>query len=95
MPLPPVPEQEKITQEIERCFSLSDAVDEALNNGLIQSDRLRQSILKKAFAGELVPQDPEDESAADLLERIKAEKAGYPTGKKPGRRPAQRDLNYG
>jgi type I restriction enzyme, S subunit len=95
MPLPPIPEQEKITQEIERCFSLADAVDKALNDGLIQSDRLRQSILKKAFAGELVPQDPEDEPAAELLERIKKEKAGYPAGKKSGRRAAQRNLNYG
>jgi len=45
-----------------------------VKQSLKQSDRLRQSILKKAFEGKLVPQDPSDESAEKLLERIKAEK---------------------
>lgn len=82
VPFAPLAEQEKVIEMIERYFSLADAVDEALNNGLIQSDRLRQSILKKAFAGELVPQDPEDEPAAELLERIKTEKGGHPAGRR-------------
>jgi len=86
--LPPIIEQEKIIEEIERYFSLADAVYKALDNGLKLSERLRQSILKKAFAGELVPQDPEDEPAAALLERIKAEKAGKPStgGQRRGKR---------
>ena len=42
-------------------------------------DRLTQSILAKAFRGELVPQDPDDESASVLLERIRAEKAKHET----------------
>jgi hypothetical protein len=45
-------------------------------------DRLTQSILAKAFRGELVPQDPNDEPASVLLEKIKAEKAGLEEVKK-------------
>lgn len=67
-------EQEKIVQEIERHFSIADQIEQTMEQSLKQSGRLRQSILKKAFEGKLVPQDPEDEPAEKLLERIKAEK---------------------
>ena len=93
--LPPLPEQMIVVQEIEHRFSIIDDLEKTVEDSLRHSDRLRQGILKKAFAGELVPQDPEDEPAEKLLERIKGEKAGHDTGKKPGRRAAQRDLNYG
>jgi type I restriction enzyme S subunit len=84
MPIPlfSLSEQRVLLEEIERCFSLADAVDDVLGDGLRQSDHLRQSILKKAFAGDLVPQDPEDEPAAELLERIKTEKGGHPAGRR-------------
>ena len=54
---------------------------------------LRQSTLRDAFAGRLVPQDPSDEPAADLLARIRAEKARPAAAPKPHRtRPVQPDL---
>jgi type I restriction enzyme S subunit len=48
---------------------------------LKRAGRLRQSILKRAFAGRLVPQDPNDEPAVKLLERIKAERQGRSLGR--------------
>src|SRR3989304_6125281 len=75
IPLPPLPEQNKIVEEIERRFSVADEVEKTVDQSLKQAERLRQSILKKAFEGKLVPQDPSDEPAEKLLERIKAEKA--------------------
>ncbi|MDH7604564.1 MAG: restriction endonuclease subunit S [Melioribacter sp.] len=74
IPLPPLSEQHKIVEEIERRFSVADEVEKAIDNSLKQAERLRQSILKRAFEGKLVPQDPNDEPAEKLLERIKAEK---------------------
>lgn len=95
IPLAPLSEQLMIVQEIEQLFSIIDELERTVDNSLKRSERLRQGILKKAFAGELVPQDPEDEAAAELLKRIKAERGGHTAGKKPGHRGAQRDLNYG
>jgi type I restriction enzyme S subunit len=48
---------------------------------------LTRSILAKAFRGELVPQDPSDEPASVLLERIRAERGGQPQARRRGRRP--------
>ena len=75
IPLPSLLEQHRIVQEIERRFSVADEVEKVVEQSLKQSERLRQSILKKAFEGKLAPQDPSDEPADKLLERIKAEKA--------------------
>jgi len=74
VPLPPFPEQHRIVEEIERRFSVADEIEKAAERGLKEAERLRQSILKKAFEGKLVPQDPSEEPAEKLLERIKAEK---------------------
>jgi type I restriction enzyme S subunit len=75
IPLCPLPEQHQIVEEIDRRFSVAEEIEKVMEQSLIQSERLRQSILKRAFEGKLVPQDPGDESAERLLERIKAEKA--------------------
>lgn len=67
-------EQHQIVQEIESRLSVCDYIEETVEKGLAQAEALKQSILKKAFEGRLVPQDPDDEPAAVLLERIRAEK---------------------
>jgi type I restriction enzyme S subunit len=74
-PLPSLSEQHAIVTEVERCLSIIKELEKILDNNLKRTQRLRQSILKKAFEGKLVPQDPTDEPADKLLERIKAEKA--------------------
>jgi len=68
-------EQDVIIAAIESRLSVCDKLEQLVDENLAKAQALRQSILKKAFAGELVPQDPNDEPAEKLLERIKALKA--------------------
>ncbi len=72
--LPKLSEQRAIVQEIESRFSICDKLEETIQSSLKQAESLRQSILKKAFEGKLVAQNPNDEPASVLLERIRAEK---------------------
>lgn len=75
VPVPPnLKEQQKIVEEVERLLSVADAIEATVNQSLKQAERLRQSILKRAFEGKLVPQDDADEPAIVLLERIKQER---------------------
>jgi type I restriction enzyme S subunit len=55
-------------------LSLSEALHDVVKTGVMRSERLRQSVLSSAFTGQLVPQDPTDEPASALLERIRAER---------------------
>jgi len=66
-------EQDELISAIESRLSVCDKLETLVNENLTKTESLRQSILKKAFAGELVPQDPNDESAEELLKRIRAE----------------------
>jgi len=71
LPLPPLAEQHRIVAEVERRLSVVDALERAVETNLTRAERLRQAILKKAFEGRLVDQDPDDEPASALLERIR------------------------
>lgn len=75
LPLPPLAEQHRIVTEVDRCMSVLDAVAALVAASSARLTRLRQSILRLAFEGRLVDQDPNDEPAAVLLERIRAEHA--------------------
>ena len=74
-PLPPLAEQHRIVAEAESRLSIVQQAEAAVKTNLKRAERLRQAILKRAFEGRLVPQDPDNEPAAVLLERIKTEKA--------------------
>lgn len=82
VPLPPLDEQRLVAGSIERAFAWIDrlAADAISARKLI--DHLDQAVLAKAFRGELVPQDPTDEPASVLLERIKAERDATPKAKR-------------
>jgi type I restriction enzyme S subunit len=71
-------EQSIVTERLEAALSEADQLDQTLATALQQADALRQSILKKAFCGQLVKQDKNDEPATALLERIRAARAASP-----------------
>ena len=74
LPLPPFAEQTRIVAEVERRLSVIDELEMQVEANLKRAERLRQAILKRAFEGKLVSQDPNDEPASALLERIRRTK---------------------
>ncbi|EMZ6967596.1 restriction endonuclease subunit S [Escherichia coli] len=91
--VPPFPEQHEIVRRVEQLFAYADTIEKQVNNALARVNNLTQSILAKAFRGELTAQwraeNPElisgENSAAALLEKIKAERAAS-GGKKASRK---------
>lgn len=81
IPICPIQEQKRIVEVLGEILSELDRAEKDITDNLQKSETLRQSILKQAFSGKLVAQDPKDEPAAVLLERIKAEKSGSKKGK--------------
>jgi type I restriction enzyme S subunit len=87
IPLPSIAEQTEIVRRVEQLFAFADQLETRVKATQARVNGLTQSILTKAFRGELVQQDANDEPAGVLLERIKAQRAAAPKAKR-GRRPA-------
>lgn len=75
VPVAPADEQGQIVEHLSEQLSILEHQERSVMLGLKQSTAQRQNILRAAFAGQLVPQDPNDEPASVLLERIRAERA--------------------
>lgn len=78
-PLPSVDEQEELISELDSMLPMINSTEFEIDQQLAKAEILRQSILKKAFSGQLVPQDPNDEPASELLARIQAEREAIKT----------------
>ena len=74
LPLCSLAEQQEIVRLLEERFAAIEWQEREIDSALKQAETLRQAILKKAFVGQLVPQDPHDEPASVLLDRIRAER---------------------
>ncbi|MBA3113050.1 hypothetical protein CBX57_016995 [Salmonella enterica] len=93
VPTPPLLEQHEIVRRVEQLFAYADTIEKQVNSALTRVNSLTQSILAKAFRGELTAQwraeNPDlisgENSAAALLEKIKAERAAS-GGKKTSRK---------
>lgn len=83
IPVPPLAEQSRICDEVERLLSNANAAESTTYESMRRSDALRQSVLKAAFEGELVVQDPTDEPASILLQRIALERVAAPNTAEP------------
>jgi type I restriction enzyme S subunit len=83
--LPSIQEQNEIIKRISKILKLTDSFLEQYLENAEELEQLDQSILAKAFRGELVPQDPNDEPAAVLLARIRAERERLGGSKKRGK----------
>lgn len=82
VPLCSLPEQQEIIRLLDEQFTVIEQNEREIDAALKRSAALRQSILKKAFTGQLVPQDPTDEPASALLERIRKERVSAVESKK-------------
>ena len=87
IPLPSPAEQRRVVDEIDSVLSICDAAETIVDAVRRRAERLRESLLRDAFGGRLVPQDPRDEPASVLLDRIRRERAAETSA--PKKRPAR------
>jgi restriction endonuclease, S subunit len=92
IPLPPKEEQDAISHIAQSSLQDASFLEEQIKTGITLLNKQRQNILRAAFAGELVPQDPNDEPASELLARIAAERAAKQVAK---RAPTERNKATG
>jgi type I restriction enzyme S subunit len=74
IPLPPLPEQQAIVEALEEQINVIDHLEALIEKKFEAAQLLQQAILSRAFTGQLIPQDPNDESAVEILKRIAAER---------------------
>ncbi|MHB8288799.1 MAG: restriction endonuclease subunit S [Acidimicrobiales bacterium] len=86
LPLPPVADQARLVQEVAQNLSITESLATAVDHALKRSGQLRRAVLSRALTGQLTPQDPSDEPAAILLEKIVAKRRI----ESPGRRQSTR-----
>lgn len=87
IPLPSISEQHEIVRRVEALFAVADRLEARYQAARVQVEQLTPSFLAKAFRGELVPQDPNDEPAEKLLNRIRSAQAKNGTVKSVKRQP--------
>jgi hypothetical protein len=90
IPVPTLEEQQEIVSRVDRLFSFADQLEARVQTALDRAENLTPSLLAKAFRGELVEQDPNDEPASVLLERIRAEREAGKKKAGQSRKPVQR-----
>ena len=94
IPLPTLPEQRVIVNRVENIFRFADEVEQRVAAATTHANQLTKTLRAKAFRGELVPQDPNDEPATVLLERIKKEKAEQKEMNKAQKRKSKTLLDF-
>lgn len=70
IPVPSIEEQSEVVRRVEKLFAFADRLEERLSQAQAAVQKLTPALLAKAFRGELVPQDPNDEPASELLKRL-------------------------
>ncbi|KGM40432.1 hypothetical protein JY96_11340 [Aquabacterium sp. NJ1] len=79
LPMPPLDEQTEIVRRVDLLFAFADRLEARLQAAQAAASRHTPALLAKAFRGELVPQDPNDEPASELLRRLTQAKSATPT----------------
>ena len=79
---PDIEEQQEIIRRVETLFAFADRLEARLATARKQAEQLTPALLAKAFRGELVPQDPNDEPASELLKRLAANRSEAPKGRR-------------